>query len=241
MIYWLAGIAICGLLVSHTFRHWLPGCATAAALLIAWWQIVPTSTAPSGTQHLESVVWIDARGLAAVKAAGVGTTIAYGENGLVRDCQQQLGTQLLQFEKIDAVIPYVGHTAGVCQTMAPELRPFYRNSTRMSRGRDTGCLPSTHDYFGDLRGRLACVDIDTNRYAHSDWKVFLNCSQRKKEYQLRAIGPNLLTGGGGLETFSGVNFWTGECLDPRHRRWLEDLLDVVGLGPGRRVDGRGPL
>jgi hypothetical protein len=234
--YWLIGILLVSLLIADFTNRRLPGFAAAFSLLAIWWYWVPgysspISSAPSTAQHYDNGIWID-RGQPMPPHTD---TIGYGENHFSADCQGQLGDQLLQFERIAVVVPVVDHRFSFCQSMPEKLRRLYRKSVAMKRKENDSCGTRTFDYFRETTAQLNCVDTELNKFWQ--WKLFFNCAQATQEYQLRILGrlSDPLTGGEKLVSFAGINFTNGRCLDPSHRRLIEDLLDVVGLGPGRQT------
>jgi hypothetical protein len=240
-IYWLIGIVGGSFLVGYTTNRHRLGYLTFIGLLIGWWFLAPgysapKSSAPSFARHFDNGVWIavDEKTGRFIPKDRIGATIAYGENNLTDGCQRQLGIQLLQFSKIMSVVPYL-ETAPSCESMPIEFRRIYRKVDLMTRLQGSDCRSDAFDYFQRGAGQLACVKLQEGYTRQFDgWRVFLNCAQSRQEYQLRVLGPNLFTGGSLLNTFAGVNFSSGGCLDSGHRRLIEDLLDVVDLGSGRR-------
>jgi hypothetical protein len=160
--------------------------------------------------------------------------IAYSENNYVKNCQQKTGVQLLAFPKIKAVWTY--RETGWCTEMAATVRAVYSvdsNNTSIT------CQKAFEEAFENPKGFTPCVIGANKDYSKQGWKILLNCSQRDQEYQLRWFIPNMLTGGASLDSFAGINFDKGQCLDASHEGVVGILLDVIGLGRGiARYDKR---
>jgi hypothetical protein len=204
------------------------------ALLAAAWMYTGYSSAvsskPSRSLVYSNGVWLlpeaQAR-LPELNANLMVDGIAYSENDYLENCQQKTGLQLLGFPKVKRVWTYL--ESRWCSDTASAVPATYEFSAS-NTSRD--CQKVLQEIFIKPEAALQCMQKPDKSLENRGWSILLNCSQSSREYQLRWRMPNMLTGGDALESFAGVNFNEGQCLDPTHAVIIVSLLDVVGLGLG---------
>jgi hypothetical protein len=153
--------------------------------------------------------------------------IAYSENNYSKNCQQKTGVQLLGFKRLHTVWTY--KESPWCTNFPAEVPArFSFDPLELSEA----CKVKSAMAFVEPQNFAECVTGSSKLNSDRNWSILLNCSQRSKQYQLRWFIPNMLTGGDALQSFAGIDFSEGECLDPKHEDIISSLLDVVNLGRG---------
>ncbi len=198
-------------------------------LFVSWLALPPhpVSTATNNSIKLANGIWVSvgaSQKLGEITGNQKILGIAYGENHFLKNCQQKDGVQLLAFSQIDRIWTNQDNIS-YC---APRDQKYKEVYTFKKLKTDSQCRELIENAFENTELAQPCIqafkEVDLER-----WNVFLNCAQGIKEYQLRWRQPNMLTGGDSLETFAGINFETGSCLDASHKEMIGNLLEVVGL------------
>jgi hypothetical protein len=203
---------------------------TAILMVLGIWFALttkPVSTATQDAIKTSTGVWIDrsaSKQLSGIKQASKEFDIAYGENHFSKDCYQKIGEQLLGFSKITRVWTYRDIFGGCTASTRNPKKVYF--AKKIFSG--TQCPELLKTAFENHEQAKACIDSTDDADSFERWHILLNCAQSIREYQLRWTQPNMLTGGGDLETFAGVNFKSGNCLDLSHKKMIGDLLDVIG-------------
>jgi hypothetical protein len=208
---------------------------TVVAVALTAWSLTPdrffaSSEHPSEAVVFNNGVWILPKAqlvLQELNAKVEKNGIAYSENNYKKNCQQKTGLQLLAFPKIKAVWTY--NESGWCLELAASVPDVY--SIDPSNTSDA-CVQAVTKIFAEPKSSSPCILKSSKADMSGSWYILLNCSQSDQQYQLRWFGPNFLTGGETLESFGGVSFKKGQCLDASHEELLASLLDIVGLGKG---------
>jgi hypothetical protein len=211
-----------------------PGTWSAAMLVVLTIAVTisnPNSSRPAGALVYDNGVWLRKDALLKIQALSFEMSrggLAYSENDFTEGCQQKTGKQLLSFPRIKTIQTYL-ETRG-CTFPAADL-PKQFSVDGIPHHKD--CQKLVADVFENPDLATYCIStLPKSSNVKTRWSILLNCSQSSREYQLRWRIPNLLTGGDALQSFAGINFRNGICLDVLNKKEVGLLLDVIGVGYG---------